>query len=218
MRSRRNSTTTSDKAVILVVCAAAAELRGFSRAGVDVVAVGVGPVEAALGTLRALAVRPYRLTINAGIAGAFAGHAQVGDAVAVTAETYVDLGREDRVALQLPDGLALTATCAADRELLDRFRRTEPAIHFGPGLTSATITTSAARAATLAARHAAATESMEGFAVLRAATAAGVAAIELRGISNIVGDRAQSQWDFRAGADATVRALDAFLDVVKGTA
>ncbi len=203
--------------MILVVCAAAAELRGFARAGVDVVPVGVGPVEAALGTLRALAGKSYRLAINAGIAGAFAGRAAVGDAVAVTDETYVDLGREDRVALALPDGLHVEANCESDRAQLACLRDAATALVFGSGITSATVTTSDARAATLAARFAATAESMEGFAVLRAAALANVPALELRGISNMVGDRARSQWDFRAGAAATVRALDAFLDVVKGT-
>jgi futalosine hydrolase len=204
--------------VILVVCAVAAELRGFARAGVDVVAVGVGPVEAALGSLRAMSAKRYRLAINAGIAGAFGGRAAVGDAVAVTSERYVELGREDRGDIPLPGGLRLQTDCAADTALLERYRATAPAaVRFGPGITSATVTTTAARARELTALYAAATESMEGFAVLRAAAHAAVPAIELRGISNIVGDRATSGWDFRAGSAAVVRALDAFLDVVKAS-
>jgi len=204
--------------VILVICAVAAELRGFARDGVDVVAVGVGPVEAAIGTLRALAAKPYRLVINAGIGGGFAGRAAVGDTVAVTDEHYVDLGREDRGELTLPGGLQLETACAGDARTLERYRACAPPVLFGSGITSATITTTAARAASLAALYAPAAESMEGFAVLRAATAAGVAAIELRGISNIVGDRAKSQWDFRAGSAAAVGALDGFLDGVKVSA
>ena len=46
--------------MILVVCAVADELGGFARGGVDVVTVGVGPVEAAIGALRALSARPSR--------------------------------------------------------------------------------------------------------------------------------------------------------------
>ena len=196
--------------MILVVCAVAAELRGFAHARADVVPVGVGPVEAAIGTTRALGTKRYELTINAGIAGAFAGAAAVGDAVAVTTEHYVEIGREDGAARALPGGAALAATCAADRATLDRLRTRSPALRFGAGVTSATITTSDARAELLAARYAAATESMEGFAVLRAAALGGIAAIELRGVSNVVGDRATSQWDFRAGAAAAVRALELF--------
>jgi futalosine hydrolase len=202
--------------VILVICAVAAELRDFARDGVDVVAVGIGPVEAALGTLRALGVKPYRLAVNAGIGGAFAGRATVGDAVAVTDERYVDLGREDGAEIRLPGGLTLESTCSADRIALEQFRAQAPAMEFGPAITSATFTTTAARAAALAARYGPVAESMEGFAVLRAAAAAGVAAVELRGISNLVGDPAGSGWDFRAGSAAAVRALEALLDAVKG--
>jgi futalosine hydrolase len=201
--------------MILVICAVLAELRGFARAGVEVAAVGVGPVEAAIGAARALAAKPYTLAINAGIGGAFAGRAAVGEAIAVTAERYVELGREDGVDLALPGGLHLEAACAADADTLAQYREHAPTARFGPGITSATITTTAARAALLTARFAPATEAMEGFAVLRAAAAAGVPAIELRGISNIVGDRATSQWDFRAGSAAAARALGEFLDVVK---
>ena len=53
---------------------------------------------------------------------------------------------------------------------------------------------------------------MEGFAVLRACELAGVPALAVRGISNYVGDRAASGWDFGAGSRATVTAMEALLD------
>ncbi|MGD0472297.1 MAG: futalosine hydrolase [Candidatus Velthaea sp.] len=202
--------------MILVVCAVAEELDGFARPDVDVVCVGIGPVEAALGTLRALAAKPYALAINAGIAGGFAGRAPIGSAVAVTVERYLEIGREDGGAIVLPPGVRVEATCAADAGLLERYRSRLPKAVFGTGITSATITTSAARSAELATRYAPETESMEGFSVLRAAAVAGVAAVELRGISNIVGDPIGG-WDFRAGSTAAVRALTDFLTAVEET-
>jgi futalosine hydrolase len=203
--------------VILVVCAVGAELRGFARPGVTVAAVGVGPVDAAIGTLQALSAQPYALTINAGIGGGFAGRAAVGEAVLVTEEHYLELGREDRTDLALPDGVQLAATCPADPSLLATLRDRCPGLRSGAGVTSATITTSDARAAEIAARYRPLTESMEGFAVLRAAGAAGVPVLEVRGISNIVGNRATSGWDFRAGSAAAVRALETVLDIVQET-
>lgn len=200
--------------MILVVCAVGAELRGFAREGVTVVAVGIGPVDAAIGTSRAVAAQPYALVVNAGIGGGFTGRAAVGDAVVVTDERYVELGREDDSELQLPPEQQPVTACRADGALLERFRATRPAAIWGSGVTSATITTSAARAKHLAASYAPVTESMEGFAVLRAAAVARIAAVELRGISNIVGDRASGGWDFRAGASATVRLLENFIDAV----
>jgi futalosine hydrolase len=52
---------------------------------------------------------------------------------------------------------------------------------------------------------------MEGFAVLRAAELAGVRAVEVRGISNRVGDRDQSGWNFAAGVAGVRAALDALV-------
>jgi futalosine hydrolase len=200
--------------VILVVCAVLEELDGFTAPGVDIVAVGVGPVEAALGTLHALAAKRYMLAVNAGIAGGFAGRAAIGDAIAVTEERYLELGREGGGEIELPPGQRLQTTCIADTGLLERFRARTPVTAFATGITSATITTSAARGAELTARYTASVESMEGFAVLRAAVTAGVPAVELRGISNIVADPIR-KWDFRAGSGAAVRALGEFLAAVK---
>ncbi|HEX3458235.1 MAG TPA: hypothetical protein VHR97_09815, partial [Candidatus Baltobacteraceae bacterium] len=56
-------------------------------------------------------------------------------------------------------------------------------------------------------------ESMEGFAALRAAELAGIAAIELRGISNRCGGRESSGWNFEAGMIGLQRALAALLEV-----
>jgi futalosine hydrolase len=85
------------------------------------------------------------------------------------------------------------------------------------GLTVSAITTTDATARRLREAYGADVESMEGFAVLRAAERAGIPAIEVRGISNIVGDRARGRWDIRAGSRATVEALCAVLAVLGGT-
>jgi futalosine hydrolase len=53
---------------------------------------------------------------------------------------------------------------------------------------------------------------MEGFSVLRAAAVARIPALEVRGVSNYVGDRASAQWDFAAGARAAAIALESVLD------
>jgi len=200
---------------ILVICAVARELDGLPRrAGVDVVAVGVGPVEAALGTARALAAAPYDAVINAGIAGGFRGRCTVGDVVVCAREDFADIGLEDGSSFPLPDGLELVRTVEVDRGLLQPFLDGAIPVIVGRGVTSAIVTSTDARAALLAARYRSDVESMEGFAVLRAAQAAGVPAIEIRGVSNVVGDRAANGWNFRAGAEAAAGTTDAFLDVL----
>jgi futalosine hydrolase len=185
-----------------------------SRDGVHVVAVGVGPVEAAHGTARALAARRYQAVINAGIAGGFRDRCTVGDVVVVTREEYAELGLEDGAAFPLPEGASLVRMVEAHGSLLQPFLDGLIPVIVGRGVTSATVTSTNARATLLAQRYRADVESMEGFAVLRAAEQVGVPAIEIRGVSNLVGDRAAGEWDFAAGARAAVETTDALLDVL----
>lgn len=199
--------------MVLVVCALREELATLAeRPYVTLLQSGIGPVEAAIATARALAVTRYTLVINAGIAGGFREHVSVGDSVAVTEEFYAEIGREDGLELDLPNGAAIDERVISDPRLLSPYKEGLLGSHLGVGVTSATVTTSDGRAAELAKKYGALVESMEGFSVLRAARRASVPGIELRGISNIVGDRASNGWDFRAGRDAAVRAVDAFLD------
>jgi futalosine hydrolase len=179
-----------------------------------VVSVGVGPVEAALGTARALASGSYDALINAGIAGGFRGRCTVGDAVVCAREDYVELGLEDGSTFALPGGLELIRTVEADRRLVDPFLDGRIPVILGRGVTSAMVTSTEQRALVLAHRFRADVESMEGFAVLRAAQAAGVPGIEIRGVSNLVGERATAEWNFSAGADAAVATTDALIDVL----
>ena len=208
-----------DAAPVLIVCAVARELAGLRpRDGVELLATGVGPVEAAYGTARALASRKYRAVINAGIGGGFRDRCGVGDVVAVTREDYVELGLEDGSTFPLPDGAALVRTVEAHPSLLQPFLDGHVPVILGRGVTSATVTTTDARARLLASRYRADVESMEGFSVLRAAAQAGVPAVGIRGISNIVGDRANNGWDFAAGSRAAVETVEALLDVLLSNA
>ena len=192
-----------------MACALAPELRfARERNGVRIVPCGVGPVEAAAAVARELALRPYAAVVNAGIAGAFRPHAAVGDALVVTRETLAGLGLEGGEPLILPGGATLVDTQPADPDLARRCAD----LPLGTGLTVAQVTTTDETARDLAARYGAHVESMEGFSVLRAAALAGVPALEVRGISNYVGARASSAWNFEAGARAAARALDAVLD------
>ena len=177
-------------------------------------AAGVGPVEAALGTARALAAKHYDAVINAGIAGGFRDRCTVGDAVVCSREDYAELGLEDGTAFPLPGGATLVRHVEAEPGLLKPFLGGLIPVIVGRGVTSAIVTSTTARALVLAHRFRADVESMEGFAVLRAAQLAGVPAIEIRGVSNLVGERATNEWDFRAGAAAAVATTEALLDVL----
>ena len=197
--------------MILVVCAVGRELDWMnSRAGVELLTTGVGPVDAAAKVARALALKKYEVVINAGIAGAMPGVANVGDAV-VVGEEMMPLELETGESLILPPASVLFNRVSADAALSETI--TALGFPLVRGITVSQVTSTDTTAIKLQARGAE-IESMEGFAVLRAAQLAGVSAVEVRGISNIVGDRKKSGWDFDAGLSGLRRVLNATLDLL----
>jgi futalosine hydrolase len=182
--------------MILIVCAVAKELAFLEpRPHVEVLVTGLGAVEAAANVSRALAQSPYDQVVNAGIAGALDAGAAVGDGVIVS-EEMTELNLETGEPIPLPDELHAVDRVGSDLGLVDRLA--ELGFQVVRGITVSRVTATDATAARLQ-RLGAQVESMEGFGVLRAAEIAGVPAIEVRGISNRVGDRAASGWDFSAG-------------------
>lgn len=192
--------------MILVAAATAREIAFLGPdPNLEVLITGIGPVEAAARVAPALARNRFDLVVNAGIAGAFEGVANVGDAVVVAAD-HLDLDLENGETLALPDGLHVCDRAVSDANVVadlvaKGFRSVK-------GITVTRVTATDATAERLRAGGAE-VESMEGFAVLRAAALGGVPAVQVRGISNIVGERSRSQWDFEAGAAGLARIMSA---------
>ncbi len=195
----------------MVVCALARELRFLApRSDIEILPCGIGPVESALYAARALALAPYAAVINAGIGGAFRGRAMVGEAVAIAVDTLADFGLEGGVPLSVAGEEPPVDWAASDAALVGACEAA--GLRAANGITVHEVTTTAATAARLLERYDADVEAMEGFSVLRAASLAGVPAVEIRGVSNYVDDRCKSEWNFEAGARATAEALRALLD------
>jgi len=197
--------------MVLLTCAVSQELSFWMpRRHVEMLVTGVGPVESACAVSRALAQGPVDLIVNAGIAGAFEGAADVGDSV-IVADDFFELGLETGEAIVLPENQPLVDRASSDVALVDRLA--EAGFPVARGVTVSRVTATAASARRLR-EFGVGIESMEGFAVLRAAEIAGVPAIQIRGVSNIVGERAASRWDFRAGVRATERIVNALFDLL----
>lgn len=171
---------------------------------------GVGPIEASASVARALAQSRYSLVINAGIAGAFDGAANVGDGVVIS-EEFMELGLETGAPVALPEGVRIVDHVSSDLRIVDRL--VEAGFAALRGLTVSSVTATASTAKRLATFGVQA-ESMEGFAVLRAAEMAGVPAVEVRGISNIVTDREQGKWNFAQGVRGLESVLTSLLSIV----
>ncbi len=200
--------------MILVVCAVAKELAFLKpMPNVEVLVTGVGPVEAAAHVARTLANGTYELVINAGIAGAFEGAGVVGEGVVIRDDRF-ELDLETDEPIVLPDNLRVVDRANSDFTLVGRM----VALGFSTrrGITVSRVTATEETADRLRTDDVE-TESMEGFAVLRAAEIAGVPAIQVRGISNRVGDRTKSGWDFTAGVTGLQRVLGALLTLTAET-
>jgi futalosine hydrolase len=178
--------------VILIVAATDLELCGH-----DGLVCGVGPVEAAAATARALALRSFDAVLHVGLAGG-RGVAP-GLLVVGTEAVYCDLSAEWPVVDRLEPDAGLVAALRA-------------AFPDAPALP---IHTSAAVGASDTVSQGIVVEAMEGFGVLRAAALAGVPAVEVRAISNAIGEDDRSLWDVEGGLAQLERALPRMLDAIR---
>ncbi len=155
-------------AMPLLVAATAPEL-----CGADGLVCGVGPVEAAATVAAALQRDRPDAIVHVGIAGARG-----------IAPGRVVIGAE-AVYCDLAAAFPLVDRVVADPLLLDAARRALP---------DAPVVRIGTSAAVGGVAHDVPVEAMEGFGVLRAAALAGVPALELRSVSNEIGERDRSLW------------------------
>lgn len=182
----------------MLICAVDRELSWWTGdPNVDVLVSGVGPVESACAVAAATAAKRYDLVVDAGIAGAIADSAAIGDGVAVV-DDRLELTLEDGRSLALPSGSSIEDHAESDPRWIAALQ----SLGFAAlrGVTVCRVTSTDATAKRLA-EAGFQIETMEGFAVLRACNRSGVPAIQIRGISNRVGERERSGWNFQAGLD-----------------
>lgn len=179
--------------MLLIVAATDRELCGH-----DGLVCGVGPVEAAAATARALALHPVAVLLHVGIAG---GRGLDLGALAVGTEAiYSDLSAGWPVVERVEPDSRLVAT------VLEAL----------PAATALPIHTSAAvGAASNGLLQAPLVEAMEGFGVLRAAELAGVPGVEVRAVSNEVGEEDRARWDVPAALGSLERAMPLLVDALR---
>lgn len=178
--------------MILVVAATDFEAALVDGASVRAVVSGIGPVEAALATSRAIADEPPAAILQIGIAGArtLPNASIVLGSEAVYCDVIDPRARLPRVEREPPDaGLLATA------------RRALPDAHVLPIGTTGRVGGSVDCEV----------EAMEGFGVLRAAALAGIPALELRAVSNPVAEADRDRWRVDDALDALRLALPRLL-------
>ena len=175
---------------VLVVAATERELAPVE--GARAIACGIGPVEAAVATARALAEERPLAVLHVGIAGA-RGLDPL-SLVLGTESLYCDAEGPLVPALSLPHA-----------GLLARIHAAVPEAQLRPIGTSARVGGS----------HTVQVEAMEGFAVLRACELAGVPAVEIRVVANEIDEPDRALWRFD---DAFAKLADTLPRLVAGAA
>ena len=156
---------------VLVVAATERELA--TVAGARTVVCGIGPIEAAAVTARALAEERPSAVLNVGIAGARGLEPLT--LVLGSEAVYCDA-----------DGPLVPARARPDAGLLARLHTAFPEAELRSIGTSARVGGS----------QGVDVEAMEGFAVLRACELAGVPAVEVRVVSNAIDEPDRALWRF----------------------
>ena len=177
---------------MLVVAATERELALLGEH--DSFCCGIGPVEAALQTARALAERRPDAVVHVGIAGSRTFQAPA--LVLGSEPVYSDL-------IHPFSPLPRVERVRPDPALLEKVRTVLPEAHVSPIATCGKV----------GAGTGFDVEAMEGFGVLRACELAGVPAVELRAISNSPDEADRTRWRFDEAFAALADALDR-LDVV----
>src|SRR5689334_23726917 len=162
---------------MLVVAATERELAVLDR--LDTLCCGIGPVEAALRTARALEERRPSAVVHVGIAGsrALEPPALVLGSEAVYCDVIDPASTLPRIERVRPDAALLEQASAA-----------LPEVHLLPIATCGKVGGGTGFEV----------EAMEGFGVLRACELAGVPAVELRAISNSPDETDRTRWRFDA--------------------
>jgi nucleoside phosphorylase len=173
--------------MILVVAATERELAGAD--GTATLVCGVGPVEAAAATARALAEQRPDAVLHVGLAGARGLPAP--QLVIGSEAVYEDAA----------EGVLVPARVRADPALVQAVQRALPEARVLPIGTSARV----------GGTSGCDVEAMEGFAVLRAAQLAGVPAVEVRAVSNEIDEPDRGRWRFDDALAALAAALPRLL-------
>jgi nucleoside phosphorylase len=179
---------------VLVVAATELELAAAAgTSGTETLCCGIGPVEAAASTARAIAEMRPDAILHIGIAGAL--DLEPGSIVIGVESVYCDLVDATRSFLRIERAEPDARLLAAAREALPhaQARVIGTSARVGGSATCADV------------------EAMEGFGVLRAAREGGVPALELRAVSNRFASP-RSEWRIDEAIAALADAVAVFLE------
>ncbi len=183
---------------ILIVAATDFELEKDQFSGYEILITGVGILETTLELTKKLTHNSYDLVVNAGIAGSFDKKIKIGDVVEVTEDILSELGYEENETF-----FEFKSFSVANKFIVDS--KTDLL-----KVKSSTVNTVSGNKATIKKiknRLSPDIETMEGAAVFRVCNDFNVPCMQIRSVSNYVGERNKKDWNI----DLAIKNLNLFL-------
>jgi futalosine hydrolase len=187
------------------------------RVGLGVTGVGIASACVSLGVFLSVWASPRAVMV--GSCGALPGSGlELGDLVVGSSETFSELGVVDGPGTAKPDTLSsmgleqeIALGAGLGGLLLEACHRVARA-RLGGLLTVAGVSATRAQARARGRRFGTLAENMEGYALALAARRMGVEASEVRGVSNMAGERDKALWDLEGAQSRAQRAVLALLE------
>ncbi|MFP5041220.1 futalosine hydrolase [Parasediminibacterium sp. JCM 36343] len=205
-------------ATSMEVALAAEELKGVAPIQFHITGVGMLATAVSL-TKLALQHQPT-LVIQVGIAGAFDSSLPLGKVVAVSEEILGDFGVEENGAWKDLFAMGFVQRDVApftNARLVNSFLQDVNILHLPEvaAITANEITTRPKRIAQLQELYIPSIESMEGAALHYVCNDIGIPYIQLRGISNYIGERDKSKWKIQEAITNLNQTLLDFVDMIQ---
>lgn len=184
-----------------------------------IIITGVGMLSTTYALLEHIRQQPFHLLLQAGIGGSFSEKFSLTDTVLVQEETMGDLGVEEQGFQDVFDmGFA-----GADQFPFTGKRLVNPHIHqwnglqlpVARGITINEITTRTARIAALQQKYGCEVESMEGAAFHYVCLQKSIPFLQLRSISNRVGERNKKNWKIREAIETLNKQAIRIIEQIK---
>ena len=171
---------------ILIVAATDFELEKDQFSAHEILITGVGILETTLELTKKLALNSYDLVINAGIAGSFDNKIKIGDVVEVTEDILSELGYEENKTFFEFKNFSVRNKFTVDSKT-DLLKV--------KSITVNTVSDNKSTIKKIKNRLNPDIETMEGAAVFRVCNDFNIPCIQIRSVSNFVGERNKKDWN-----------------------
>jgi futalosine hydrolase len=197
--------TTAKNMKLLIVAATALEIAPFAakNTGIDILITGVGSPACMYALSKKLQTNKYDFVIQAGIAGTFKNNFALGKTYVVKKDVYADLGIAEK-----ENFTTLFETNFADpnaKPYKDGWLENEQIRNFGlqeiNGITVNTVSDNFAVTNLYRKKFDADIESMEGAAFHYVCICEHISFLQIRSISNFVGERIKTNWKIKEAID-----------------